>query len=265
MSESVLDAIMSGARKAALERAKARPRLRIQSDVASPRPGAFRAAITGAGSRVIAECKRRSPSRGILRQDYDPAAIAPGYQEAGAAAISVLTESAFFDGHIDHLRAVRQAVDLPILRKDFICTEFQVLEARAAGADAVLLIVAGLSDVELCGGIANAAAHGLEALVEVHNADELKRALDCGATIIGVNCRDLRTLSVSPAIFDEVAAAIPETYPAVAESGISQPSDLARLRGLGYDAFLIGERFMSAPDPGMALSRFLAGPPEAAS
>ena len=211
---------------------------------------------------MIAECKRRSPSRGILRRDYDPAAIAAGYARAGAAAISVLTEPSFFDGHIDHLRAVRAAIDLPILRKDFICTEFQIAEARAAGADAILLIVAGLEPDELAGLVANAAAYELAALVEVHSAAEARLAVDAGARVIGVNSRDLRTLAVSTTIFDELAPALPSQIPWVAESGIKTPADVERLRSLGYRACLIGERFMTAPDPGEALAAFLAGVPQ---
>ena len=145
---------------------------------------------------VIAECKRRSPSRGVLRADYDPVAIARGYAEAGAAAISVLTEPTFFDGSLDHLRAVRAAVAVPVLRKDFIVSEYQILEAKAAGADAVLLIVAALDPVELRALAGCAAGLGLDALVEVHDAGELRAAIDAGARIVGVNNRNLRTLEV---------------------------------------------------------------------
>ena len=180
----VLTAIMAASRRSALERARVlRTTVDRQAAAAAPRPEAFYDALRQPGVRVIAECKRRSPSRGILRRDYDPAAIARGYARAGAAAISVLTEASFFDGHIDHLREARTAVDLPILRKDFICTEFQVAEARAAGADAILLIVAGLEPYELIGMIANAAAYDLATLVEVHTADEARFAIGAGATV----------------------------------------------------------------------------------
>ena len=256
----VLAAIVAASRRSAFERAKhLRASVERQAASARPRPDAFHAALRQPGIRVIAECKRRSPSRGILRGDYDPAAIAAAYARAGAAAISVLTEPSFFDGDIDHLRAVREAVDLPILRKDFICTEFQVAEARAAGADAILLIVAGLEANELVGLIAHAAAYELAALIEVHTGDEARSALDAGARVIGVNSRDLRTLAVSPAVFDELAPLLPDQIRRVAESGIREPADVERLRGLGYDACLIGERFMAAPDPGEALAAFLAG------
>jgi len=150
-------------------------------------------------------------------------------------------------------------VRLPLLRKDFIVTEFQIAEARAAGADAVLLIVAAVTDVELQDLLADAAASGLAALVEVHSADEARRAMDHGASIIGVNSRDLRTLDVKPHVFEEVAAVLPAGVIAVAESGISNPGEVGRLGRVGYSAFLIGERFMTMPDPGAALKEFLAG------
>jgi indole-3-glycerol phosphate synthase len=198
-----------------------------------------------------------------LRADYDPAAIAASYATAGAAAISALTEPSFFDGSLEHLAAVRAAVDIPVLRKDFIVTEFQILEARAAGADAVLLIVAALDDRLLRDLIAHAKALGLAALVEVHDGDECARALAAGASLVGVNSRNLRTLEMHPAVFDEVAALLTRDVIAVAESGLKTPDDLARLRHAGYDAFLIGERLMSAPDPGTALRDLLLWHPAA--
>ena len=256
---SVLDAIVAAARKSAVEREKvARGAIDRDASQASPRAARFRAALQADGIRIIAECKRRSPSRGILRREYDPAAIARGYEHAGAAAISVLTEPTFFDGSPDHLRSVRRAVELPVLRKDFVVTEFQVTEARAIGADAVLLIVAALSDAELADLMSRADEHGLAALVEVHSVAEAHRAIDAGATIIGVNSRDLRTLKVSLSVFDDVAAALPKEAVAIAESGISSFADVDRLRRARYEAFLVGERFMTAADPGEALAGFLA-------
>jgi len=210
---------------------------------------------------VIAECKRRSPSKGMLRPQYDPAAIAAGYAAAGAAAISVLTEPTFFDGSLDHLRAVRAVVPVPILRKDFIVSEYQILEAKAAGADAILLIVAALTAVELRSLAFCATSHGLDALVEVHSADELSIALDAGAAIIGVNNRNLRTLTVDVAASETLIARIPKDVISVSESGLRTSDDLLRLRQLGYRAFLIGERFMTASDPGAALRELLAGVP----
>lgn len=203
--------------------------------------------------RVIAECKRRSPSRGILRLAYDAAAHARSYEAAGAAAISVLTEPTFFDGAPEHLRAVRSAVSIPVLRKDFIVSEYQLLEAAALGADAVLLIVAALDDVELGRLLRRAEGIGLACLVEVHAADEARRAVDAGARIIGVNSRNLRTLQVERHVLETVATRLPAQLCTVAESGIRTREDMDRLSALGYDAFLIGERLIAAPDPGAAL------------
>jgi indole-3-glycerol phosphate synthase len=189
----------------------------------------------------------------VLREPFDPVAIARAYELAGAAAISVLTEPTFFDGSLDHLRAVRDAVRTPLLRKDFIVTDYQVVEAAATGADAVLLIVAALSDAELTRLAGVAAAMGLATLVEVHDAEELARAVAAGSRVIGVNSRNLRTLAVSQSTLDELGPAIPSDVIAVAESGLKTAADLRRLAALRYDAFLIGERFMTAPDPGAAL------------
>jgi indole-3-glycerol phosphate synthase len=225
--------------------------------------GRFRAALVGDGlqpvpsPRIIAECKRRSPSRGVLRSDYDPVTIARGYEKGGAAAISVLTEPTFFDGALDHLQAVREAVAVPLLRKDFIVSEYQLFEARAAGADAVLLIVAALDAPALALLHKRASALGLEVLVEVHNADELSTALDGGARIVGVNNRNLRTLEVDVTASETLAARIPQGIVRVSESGLKTAGDLVRLRLLGYDAFLIGERFMQEGDPGAALKTLL--------
>ena len=259
MTSSVLDAIVAGARRSALDRAEtSRPAVDHQAGLATPRADEFLAGLARPGVRVIAECKRRSPSRGVLRRDYDPAAIAAGYEEAGAAAISVLTEPSFFDGSLDHLRVVRATVRLPVLRKDFIVTEFQLVEARAAGADAVLLIVAALADAELRALIEAATSLGLATLVEVHSVEEGRRAVGCGAPIIGVNSRDLRTLEMNPHVFERVAGVLPKDAVFIAESGISSAAEVIRLRGLGYRGFLIGERFMTMADPGGALKTFLA-------
>jgi indole-3-glycerol phosphate synthase len=231
--------------------------------------GRFRAAIeTPAGSvpRIIAECKRRSPSRGVLRVDYDPVAIAQGYGKAGAAAISVLTEPTFFDGALEHLQAVRSAVGIPVLRKDFVVSEYQLLEARAARADAVLLIVAALDPGALTALHTRALALGLDVLVEVHSADELSVAIDAGAQIVGVNNRNLRTLEIDVTASEALAARMPRGMVTVSESGLKTAMDLIRLRQLGYDAFLIGERFMTAVDPGKALQDLLeAADPSRAS
>jgi indole-3-glycerol phosphate synthase len=216
--------------------------------------GALRAAER---VNVIAECKRRSPSKGVLRADYDPVAIARAYAAAGAAAISVLTEPTFFDGALEHLQAIRQVVDLPILRKDFLVSEYQLLEAKAAGADAVLLIVAALRPVELKVLHDHALGLGLDVVMEVHDAGELAVAIDAGARLIGVNNRNLRTLEVDVRASEEMIARIPSDVIAVSESGLTSPDDLVKLRQLGYRAFLIGERLMSAPEPGAALQSLL--------
>lgn len=231
-----------------------------RASAAPSRAGRFQAALSRPdGLNVIAECKRRSPAKGVLRADYDVVAIATGYADAGAAAISVLTEPAFFDGSLEHLAAVRAAVDVPLLRKDFIVSEYQLLEAKAAGADAILLIVAALRPVELKVLHDHARRHGLDALVEVHDATELAIAVDAGARIVGVNNRNLRTLEVDVHASDELIARMPSDVIAVSESGLRTAAELRRLRGLGYRAFLIGERFMSAPEPGKALKGLLEG------
>lgn len=224
--------------------------------VMRPRGAEFRESLAADGVRVIAECKRRSPSRGVLRESYAPVAIAEGYTRAGAAGISVLTEPSFFDGSLEHLRAVRAAVATPLLRKDFIVSTYQIAEARACGADAVLLIVAALNDVDLQQLARYASDLALMALVEVHTAEELRRAVDAGADVIGINSRSLRTLEVDTAAFDTLVDGIPDDAIAIAESGIRTPEDVRRFRRVGFDAFLIGERFMSEADPGAALAAF---------
>lgn len=231
-----------------------------RASAARARVGTFYGAMSGFdGVSVIAECKRRSPSKGVLRAEYDPVAIAKSYADAGAVAISVLTEPTFFDGSLEHLRAVRAAVDVPLLRKDFIVSEYQLLEAKAAGADAVLLIVAALRPAELKVLHDHAVRHGLDALVEVHDARELDIAIDVGARIVGVNNRNLRTLQVDVHASEELIAKIPREVVAVSESGLKSADDIARLRALGYRAFLIGERLMTAPEPGIALKGLLEG------
>jgi indole-3-glycerol phosphate synthase len=220
--------------------------------------GLFAAALSRREAlNVIAECKRRSPSRGVLRAAYDPVAIARAYAARGAAAVSVLTEPTFFDGSIEHLAAVRAAVDVPLLRKDFVVSEYQLMEARAAGADAVLLIVAALDQAALRTLHSRATALGLDVLVEIHDEGELDRAVDAGARIVGVNNRKLRTLEVDVNVSERAAAKMPRDVIAVSESGLRTTDDLRRFRHLGYRAFLIGERFMTAPDPGTALEEMM--------
>jgi len=206
------------------------------------------------GVPVIAEIKRMSPSKGLIRADFDAEKIALAYRAAGAAAISVLTDERFFGGSLDVLRAVRAAVPLPLLRKDFVVDAYQIDEARVAGADAVLLIVAALDDALLAALHRRARALDLDVLVEVHDEAELERALAIGARLIGVNNRDLRTFAVDLATTERLAARIGD--PAVllvAESGIGSPADVARLARAGARGFLVGESLMREPDPGRAL------------
>lgn len=255
----VLAAITAAARRITDARRVTVPESALEKRIGAqpPRRGSFAAACaSGAAPRVIAECKRRSPSRGILRARYDPVALALAYARAGAAAISVLTEPAFFDGAPEHLVAVRAAVPLPLLRKDFIVDRYQLLEARAWGADAVLLIAAALTDGELRFLLREAEDLTLDALVEVHDRDEAFRAVEAGARLIGVNNRNLRTLRVDTATAAQMIEAIPDQAIAVAESGLRTRADLERLGSAGYDAFLIGERLVTADDPGLALAAF---------
>lgn len=256
----LLATIVAGTRRIVEVREAAEPRadLERRASLRSARPGSFQAALSRTDRvNVIAECKRRSPSRGVLRPDYDPGAIAARYADAGAAAISVLTEPTFFDGALSHLQAVREVTDLPVLRKDFIVSEYQLLEARAGGADAVLLIVSALRPIELKVLHDHANLLGLDVLVEVHDTIELAIAVDAGARVIGVNNRNLRTLDVDLNASDALIAAVPRDIVAVSESGLKTADDLIRLRALGYAAFLIGERFMTVPDPGEALEALL--------
>ena len=261
-SPDLLAAIVEGVRHELRVSERRRPRGRLDADAAErePRGDAFRAGLVAEDRiNVIAECKRRSPSRGILRREYVPSAIAQGYDSAGAAAISVLTEPAFFDGDLEHLEQVRDVVDLPVLRKDFIVTEYQLVEARAAGADAALLIVAALDDVELRSLLNVARSLGLAALVEVHDERQLVRALEAEAEVIGVNNRNLRTLEVDLDASFELVSQIPDSVVAVAESGIRSSADLVTLRSVGYDAFLVGEALMSQANPGAELRTMLQG------
>jgi indole-3-glycerol phosphate synthase len=208
----------------------------------------------------IAEHKRRSPSAGWIREGSDAAEIAAAYAGAGAAAISMLTDEPFFGGNLEDLRRARAAVDIPILRKDFFVDPYQVVEARAAGADAILIIVAALGDREIAELLAAARGLGMQALVEVHDQFELERALVQGADIVGVNNRDLRTFTVDRELAIRLRGQVPADRVLVAESGIRDVADVARLRTAGVDAMLVGETLMRAPDPGAALAALLARP-----
>ena len=224
-------------------------------------PRGFRKALElagGTGIAIIAELKKASPSRGLIREDFDAALLARELENAGAAALSVLTDEEFFQGSLGNLRKASASVRIPCLRKDFILDEFQLLEARANCADAVLLIVAALRDLELQALAAKAAEYELDVLCEVHDAEELRRALDAGCGIIGVNNRDLKTFKVDLATALRLAEEIPKGALAVAESGIENGVDIARLRAAGYGAFLIGETLMKATAPGEVLRGIMA-------
>ena len=228
---------------------------------AEPSGRVFVSALSGHDrANVIAECKRRSPSRGWLLADLDAGALAAAYERGGAAAVSVVTEPLGFGGSIDDLSAARAAVRLPLLRKDFILTDYQLLEARAAGADAVLLLAAALDGVSLASLVSSARDLELAALVEVHDEGELEAVLDLGplVEVVGVNCRNLRTFEVDPRTAERLAPLIPSGMVAVAESGIQSPAQIARLAAMGYRAFLVGEALIGSGDPGGTLARWLA-------
>jgi indole-3-glycerol phosphate synthase len=206
---------------------------------------------------VIAELKKASPSKGLIRAAFDPAELARGLEAAGAGALSVLTDAPFFQGSLRNLEIASAATTIPCLRKDFMVDAFQVLEARASRADAILLIVAALTDAELKTLSREASAFGLDVLCEVHDREELDRAVGIGCQLIGVNSRDLRTFAVHPEVQMKLAERIPKDVVRVAESGIRGREDIDRLANAGYDAFLIGETLMRESDPGAALAALL--------
>ena len=223
-------------------------------------PHALRRALEKDGINVIAEFKRRSPSKGVIRHDADLQSIARAYQSGGAVAMSVLTEEDYFEGSLADLQAVKTCIDFPVLRKDFVFDDYQVYESAAAGADGVLLIVAALEDREL-ESLRNVAEDklGLDALVEVHTADEMKRAAACGARVIGVNNRDLRTFEVSLETSMGLASIAPADALLVSESGLHTSADLRRLKEHGFDGFLIGEYLMKAGDAEAVLRELIEG------
>jgi indole-3-glycerol phosphate synthase len=219
----------------------------------------FRKALEAGHPAIISEIKRASPSAGVIAENFDPAKIAAGYQEAGASALSVLTDKQFFQGSLQDLVRARVATRLPVLRKDFTLDRFHLLEASAEGADAVLLIVAALDDDELTALLRQARDLRLDALVEVHEEQELERAIAAGADLIGVNNRDLKTLEVSLDTSFRLAKKLPPGVLTVSESGIRTAEDIRRLMAAGYQAFLIGESLMRQPDPGAALAELVRG------
>jgi len=208
---------------------------------------------------ILFQKKKASPSKGVICEPFDPVAIARSYAAGGAVAISVLTEERYFQGHLDYLAAIHAAVSLPLLRKDFLFDPYQLYEARAYGADAVLLIAAGevLSDALLRELVQLAEALEMSALVEIHDRDELQRALRCGARLLGINNRDLRTFHTTLATTEALAPLVPPQVLVVAESGIETPNDIERLERAGVGAFLIGETLMRAADPGRKLAELL--------
>ena len=232
----------------------------LERAAARHRPRGFMAGLRAAGARglaVIAELKKASPSRGLIRADFEPVGLARGLVTAGAAALSVLTDAEFFQGSLENLERVSAAVEVPCLRKDFIVDPFQILEARAAGADAVLLIVAALADDQLGLLYAFARDLDLDVLVEAHSHEEVDRAVDLGAEMIGVNSRDLKSFVVTTESLLFLVEALPKSVLRVAESGIRTVADVRQLRAGGYDAFLIGEALMRQPDPAAQLALLL--------
>ena len=257
--------------RASVAAAKARvPVAELERRAAAHQPRGFAAALrrqAAMGPTVIAEIKKASPSKGLIREDFDVEWLARSYYAGGAAALSVLTDEPYFQGSLRNLELASAAVPLPCLRKDFMVDEYQIVEARAHRADAILLIVAALSDAEVRRFADLARGYELDVLVEVHTAEELDRVLsalgEAGADAIGVNNRNLKTFEVSLETSLELVGRIPASVVRVAESGISTAEDLARLRAAGFDAFLIGESLMRQADPGAALAELLAAAVEA--
>lgn len=260
---AILDRIISATRARVAESKRIRnlPQLELRAEQHVPR--GFRRALqakSGDEIAVIAELKKASPSKGLIRASFDPKALARELEEAGAAAISVLTEEEFFQGSLGNLREASAAVGIPCLRKDFVVDEFQVLEARANSADAILLIAAALPGAELASLARRACSQGLDVLCEVHDGDELQRALDAGCDLIGVNTRDLRTFKVDLEVAFDLASKLPPGVVRVAESGIHSGEEVGRLRAAGFNAFLVGESLMRAERPGAALRQLIGAP-----
>lgn len=257
-STAVLTGIIDGVREDLAVRRSAVPAAELSRRIADTPPArdAY-AALTGTDRmRVIAEVKRKSPSKGDLAPIADPAELAGSYRAGGAAAISVLTEERRFSGCLADFDAVRAAVDIPLLRKDFMVTEYQILESRAHGADLVLLIVAALDDAQLRGLLELAESLGMTALVETHTPGEVARAAEAGARVIGVNNRNLKTLHVDPGMFETLAPSLPADCVAVAESGIAGAADVRRLAAAGADAVLVGEALVTGGEPEAAVAGF---------
>src|SRR5713226_2714260 len=258
---TVLERILEARRAEVDHRKRVLPETALKYGVKAATPvREFSTAISKPGINILAELKPASPSRGVLRDPFDPAALARSLESAGASALSVLTEGEFFRGSLKNLRDARKSIQLPVLRKDFIFDPWQVWETRANDADSFLLIVAVLGDALLRDLIALGREMGMEPLIEVHTGEELDRALAAGARILGVNNRDLKTLTVRIETSFELIARIPDDCIAVSESGLRTHDDLGKLRAAGFDAFLIGEHLMLSPDPGAALRALLLPP-----
>ncbi len=255
---SVLDRIVEARRAAVDHRKRVLPEAVLRIGAAKAEPVRdFSAALTRQSVNVIAELKKASPSRGVLREDFDPKALAVQLEQAGAAALSVLTEEEFFQGSLAGMRTARSAASVPVLRKDFIVESWQVWETRASNADSFLLIATILSDAALRELLLLGRELGMEPLVEVHTREELARAVDTGARVVGINNRDLRTMNVNLETSLELIEAVPEECIAVSESGVRSREDIARLRAAGYDAFLVGEHLMQSCDAAAALRALL--------
>lgn len=258
MEGSFLDRVVAARRSdAARRRAEGALELAQAAASAAGAPRDLLAALDRAGLSLIAEIKRASPSAGEIAGDARPGPLARAYEEGGAAAVSVLTEPEHFRGSLDDLREAREACTLPVLRKDFVCDPLHVWEARAAGADAVLLIVAALSQTELVGLSDLSADLGMTALVEAHTAGEVERAVVGGARIVGINTRNLATLEVDPGLIAELRPLVPDHVRVVGESGVATRSDVEALEAIGVDAVLVGEALMRAPDPAAKVRELL--------
>jgi indole-3-glycerol phosphate synthase len=256
-----LDQIVGATRRKVAETKRMADLRELEQRAEQHVPRGFRRALqekSRAGVAVIAELKKASPSKGLIREDFCVEELARELEAAGAAGLSVLTDEEFFQGSLENLRLASAAVKIPCLRKDFIVDEFQLLEARANSADAVLLIVAALTNAELNRLAVGVGLHGLDLLCEVHDEAELQRALDAGCDLIGVNTRDLRTFKVDLETAFRLAEQVPKNVVRVAESGIQSGEDITRLRAAGYHAFLIGESLMRAEKPGEALRSLVA-------
>jgi indole-3-glycerol phosphate synthase len=258
--DDILQRILARKAEEVAARSAARPLAEMRAQAADMPPArgfaaAIEARIAAGDPAVIAEIKKASPSRGVIRPDFDPVAIARSYEAGGAACLSVLTDVDFFQGADAYLQQARAACALPVLRKDFTIDPYQVHEARALGADCILLIVAALSDAQLAELCGTAMAIGLDVLVEVHDIDELERAIQVPAPLLGINNRSLRTFEVSLDTTLSLRDAVPRDRRLVTESGLHTAADVARMRAAGIDAFLVGEAFMREPDPGQALRR----------